>query len=319
MKIVYGVQGTGNGHLSRSLRVIEALVERGHTVDMVMSAQWGTMPTAYPVFKLFKGFTFKHTKDGSINKLGTAINFDFWQFFKDSRFDLSTYDKIITDFEPIVAWAALRQKREVYGISNQYSFLSNKTPRPAKKDWMAELAFKNFTPVAHPIGLHFEQYDDFIYKPILRQSIYNLTLSDAGHFTVYLPDIELPLILQELFKHPAVPFHLFSNKIKQDTQQGNVCLRPPDPAHFSKSFASCHGVITRCGFQTTAEALYTGKKLLAMPQRGQYEQQCNAISLARLGATIGNLQDLGSYLQAPEVKPQPWADPVNAILARVLG
>ena len=46
------------------------------------------------------------------------------------------------------------------------------------------------------------------------------------------------------------------------------------------------GVITGAGFETPAEALYLGKKLLCLPIRGQYEQLCNAAALKELGVPV---------------------------------
>jgi uncharacterized protein (TIGR00661 family) len=40
------------------------------------------------------------------------------------------------------------------------------------------------------------------------------------------------------------------------------------------------------GFEGPAEALYLGKKLLAIPMHTQYEQQCNAAALADLGVPV---------------------------------
>ncbi len=61
---------------------------------------------------------------------------------------------------------------------------------------------------------------------------------------------------------------------------------------FLDSFASCKGVICNAGFETCAEAMYLGKKLLAVPIQKQYEQECNAAALEKLGVTtIGSLKD----------------------------
>jgi hypothetical protein len=38
-------------------------------------------------------------------------------------------------------------------------------------------------------------------------------------------------------------------------------------------------------FETPAEALFLGKKLLVIPMTGQYEQECNAAALAALMLT----------------------------------
>nr|MCU0374824.1 glycosyl transferase [Chitinophagaceae bacterium] len=52
------------------------------------------------------------------------------------------------------------------------------------------------------------------------------------------------------------------------------------------SLLHCHGIITGGGFETPAEALYLKKKLMCIPIRGQYEQECNAAALQQAGITV---------------------------------
>ncbi len=40
------------------------------------------------------------------------------------------------------------------------------------------------------------------------------------------------------------------------------------------------------GFETPAEALFLGKKLMVIPMKGQYEQHINAASLKELGIPV---------------------------------
>ena len=40
------------------------------------------------------------------------------------------------------------------------------------------------------------------------------------------------------------------------------------------------------GFGTTSEALFLGKKLLVVPMKTQYEQQCNAAMLKSMGVPV---------------------------------
>jgi uncharacterized protein (TIGR00661 family) len=47
-----------------------------------------------------------------------------------------------------------------------------------------------------------------------------------------------------------------------------------------------HGVITGAGFETPAETLYLGKKLICLPIQGQYEQLCNAEALKEFNVPI---------------------------------
>jgi UDP:flavonoid glycosyltransferase YjiC (YdhE family) len=50
--------------------------------------------------------------------------------------------------------------------------------------------------------------------------------------------------------------------------------------------ANCTGVLCGAGFETPAEALYLGKKLLVIPMKTQYEQQCNAAALQSMGIPV---------------------------------
>ena len=40
------------------------------------------------------------------------------------------------------------------------------------------------------------------------------------------------------------------------------------------------------GFETPAEALFLKKKLMVIPMKGQYEQQCNAAALKEMGVPV---------------------------------
>jgi hypothetical protein len=43
------------------------------------------------------------------------------------------------------------------------------------------------------------------------------------------------------------------------------------------------GVLCGAGFETPAEAIYLRKKLLVVPMKNQYEQQCNGIAVEENG------------------------------------
>ena len=69
MNIVYGVQGTGNGHLTRGLALIPKLRSQGHNVRVVISGR--KKDTLFGVeslepFETFEGLSFE-VKKGKIN------------------------------------------------------------------------------------------------------------------------------------------------------------------------------------------------------------------------------------------------------------
>jgi len=49
---------------------------------------------------------------------------------------------------------------------------------------------------------------------------------------------------------------------------------------------NCHGIITGGGFETPAEALHLEKKILSIPIRSHYEQECNAAALKKMGIPV---------------------------------
>lgn len=316
MKILYGIQSTGNGHLTRSLKIINKLKSLGHQVDILLSGKNSSLEFPFQVKYRFKGFTFFTTKDGEIDYLKTIFSFDLIDFIKHIRTNLKEYDKVITDFEPITAWACKLQGKPCYGISNQYSFISKKTPREGK-DLLGESILKWLAPVETPIGLHYKQYDNFIYKPIINDEIINLKPADAGHYTVYLPSYALINTIEELTSYNN-KFHIFHSDIKTVYRFKNCIIYPIDKMSFVDSFRNSHGIITNAGFQTSSEALYMGKKLMVIPVKGQYEQECNAKALSDLGVITGKLDDVELFLNSDKIEFDKWNDPTDQILEIIL-
>ena len=109
MKILYGINGTGNGHITKSLNIISNLNKLGYkNIDILISGNNHSLNIPYK-YK-FHGFSLKYNQYGSIDYLKTLKDFKPLQFIKDIKIDLSNYDKIITDFEPITSWTCKKQK-----------------------------------------------------------------------------------------------------------------------------------------------------------------------------------------------------------------
>ena len=66
MNILYGIQLNGNGHLTRSLEVINKLKERGHSVDIVTSGGNSNLSIDLE-HKHFKGLDLFLSKMGSVD------------------------------------------------------------------------------------------------------------------------------------------------------------------------------------------------------------------------------------------------------------
>jgi len=168
MKILYGVQGTGNGHITRAREMARALQDQGITTEFVFSGRpsdhyFDMEP--FGNYRCFKGLTFA-TDHGRINHWQTIKTNSLRQFFRDCRqLDLSTYDLVVTDFEPISAWAARSQGIRSIGIGHQYAFHHN-IPR-AEDNLLTTWLMRQFAPADIPVGLHWHHFNQPILPPII--------------------------------------------------------------------------------------------------------------------------------------------------------
>lgn len=285
MKILYAIQGTGNGHISRAREIIPLLQQHGE-VDLLISGTQADVKLSQEVKYQFHGFSFIFGKKGGVDHYKTWKTMNLRRFAKDMRVvPLKEYNLILNDFEPVTAWACKQQRIESVALSHQASFESRHVPKPKSVDW-AQLVMKYYAPATHHVGFHFDRYDDFIYTPVIRAEIRNMVISDLGHYTVYLPAIDDQFLVPILKNIPHIKWEVFSKHTLLSYVDGNVSVQPVNNEFFNKSLASCTGLFTGGGFEGPAEALYMGKKLLVAPMKFQYEQQCNAFALKQFGLPV---------------------------------
>ncbi|KFA59756.1 hypothetical protein A9G34_08720 [Gilliamella sp. Choc4-2] len=310
MKILFGIQGTGNGHISRCRTLAKALKKLGVDVDYILS---GRDPKDYfdmdsfGNYRAFRGVTFA-TLNGKINFRKTVQRIRAFRLIKDVReLDLSKYDCIISDFEPVSAWAAHYQHRECLGISNQAvcQYL-----KPKEYGLIANVIMKYYAPVTLPIGLHWFHFGHKLLPPMIDS--FPISPTEDGNIVVYLPFEELNEIIGLLKSFPSHNFICFHPYVKQIEQEGNIILQPLSRDSFTQALISCSGIISNTGFALISEALVLGKKILTKPVSGQFEQIYNAQCLQTLDmATV--MENLNSiklkyWLDLPFPKPVVYPD-----------
>jgi len=285
MKILYAIQGTGNGHISRARDIIPHLKNHGE-LDLLISGTQADVNLPYEIKYKLKGISFTFGKHGGIDLFDSAKNLRPLSFWKDlHEFPVKDYDLIINDFEPVSAWACKLQKKECIALSHQSAYLSDKTPRPKNHDIVAEQILKNYAPSTDAIGFHFGRYDTFIHTPVIRGQIRQAEVSHNPHITVYLPAYSEEMLIKHFEKIQEVEWHVFSKHTKETYRKGNIHVAPVNNDDFVKSLASGQGLLTNGGFESPAEAVYLGKKVMVIPMSNQYEQQCNALGLQHIGGT----------------------------------
>ncbi len=290
-KVLYAIQGTGNGHVARAREIIPILTKYCE-LDIALSGDQSQVKLPVEPKYRNKGLTFIYNKKGGISYGKTLFKNNILEIAAELyRFPVKDYDFVINDFEFITSWACKLRRQHCIGLGHQASFLSHKTPRPSRKDWLGEFILKHYAPCSQPIGFHFDCFDNFVNKPVIRKEVRNAQLSDNGHYTVYLPAYGEDEIHTFLSHFPHVRWEVFSRFCKQPHTRNNIKFIPTGNTAFIKSFTSCTGIFTSAGFESPAEALYMGKKLMVIPIKNQYEQYCNAAALQVLGVPVINALD----------------------------
>lgn len=286
MKILYAIQGTGNGHLSRARDIIPILEKKGNLDILISGTQADVLPDGLVKYKL-NGLSFVFGKKGGIDLKQTFLKTNSRKLFREiNNFPVKSYDLIINDFEPVTAWAAKLKRKPCIGLSHQCAVLSPHAPQPKKEDTLGKLILKRYAPTTIQYGFHFERYDANIFTPVIRKQVREAVVTDKGHYTVYLPAYDDDRLYNILSAIKYVTWEVFSKHNKNEFRFGNVQVRPLHNEAFIESMASSTGVLCGAGFETPAEALFMKKKLMVIPMKNQYEQLCNAAALKKMGVPV---------------------------------
>ena len=279
MKILFAIQGTGNGHLSRARDIYPELAKHGE-VDVLISGIQADVEVPFPVKYRYYGLSFIFGKTGGVDIWATVRRMKPLRLMRD-------INKLpVQDYEPVSAWACKLKGRPCISLSHQSAVLNRNAPQPAATDMLGYIVLKRYAPVTAAYGFHFRQYDENIFTPVIRRDVRNMQPTDEGHYTVYLPAYSDKTIVENLSQIHNAEWRVFSKHNKKPFAYKNVQVRPIENKAFIHSMASGTGVLCGAGFEGPAEALYLGKKLMVIPMHTQYEQQCNAAALADLGVPV---------------------------------
>ncbi|QCK13485.1 hypothetical protein DCC35_01310 [Mangrovivirga cuniculi] len=170
-KVLYAIQGTGNGHIARARDLVPKFAHYAD-LDVVISGNHCEVELGYPVMKSYQGLGFYFGKRGGIDWGKTLRKNNIRKFIKEIlSIDLTQYDYIINDFEPVTAWAGKLKGLPVINLSHQAAVISRLSPKPSEKDRAGLTILKHYAPSNISFGFHFKCYDQKIYTPIIRDEI----------------------------------------------------------------------------------------------------------------------------------------------------
>jgi len=324
MKVLYAIQATGNGHISRATEIIP-LLKKKCDVDILISGTEAEVDLNHFIKYRRKGLCYVFGKKGGIDLYETFKKMQSKRFLEEIKsFPVEGYDLVINDFEPVSAWACKSKNIPCVSMSHQYAILHKNAPRPDKFDPLAWLILRHYAPCKQGVGFHFKKYGDNIFTPVIRKEIRNANVTNLGHYTVYLPAYHEEKLIKFLSKYKNIHWHIFSKHTKKSFIEKNCWVRPVDNTDFAESFISCEGIISGGGFETPAEALHMGKKLLVIPMKNQYEQHCNAAGIKQFGVpVIKSLKDkhfdtIKEWLNSPQNIEVDFKDETEKIIDIVL-
>ncbi|WP_396587599.1 MJ1255/VC2487 family glycosyltransferase [Bermanella sp. R86510] len=321
MKILYAVQGTGNGHLSRARVLGHYLNQSDADITYLFTGRDRAKLTEMAMFGDFwyrKGLTFI-TQDGQIKPIKTLLNNQHLQFIKDVlTLPVDGFDLIISDFEPVSAWAGKLKGIPVLGCGHQYAF-SGHTPI-AEDSPISRALMKYFAPCEFSVGQHWYPYEYNILPPIIDHTLAPTTCH--GKYVVYLPfedQTRVVALLNQLNEHE---FILYTPHLPHGSK-GNVKIRKPCQTGFKQHLKGAKGVICNAGFELTSECIHLGVPILTKPLKGQMEQASNSLALTHLGygSSIKNLsiKGLDAWLKQPKPRtPRPIPNVAKALSEWIL-
>jgi uncharacterized protein (TIGR00661 family) len=324
MKILYAIQGTGNGHIARAEDIVPVLREYGD-LDLFVSGAQADIKLSFPVKYKSKGLSFYFGKTGGVDLVTTFRKNKSKTIYNEvKKFPVEKYDIVINDFEPITAWACRKRDVPCVALSHQSALLSPNCPRPRSFDIVGDWILKNYAPADGHVGFHFSNYDTNIFTPVIRKRVRDAVVSDEGHYTVYLPAYDDKNLVPILTKIDNADWHIFSKHSKKAYRTTNVKVYPVNNEDFTASMASSTGVLCGAGFETPAEALYLNKKLMVVPMKGQYEQHYNAAALTRMGIPVlkkvkrKNTNKLLEWIYSPEKISVDYKNVAEAAVTRAM-
>lgn len=268
-------------------------------------------------FQHRRGLTFD-VRHGRVRYLHTAMKLHLATALKDAAsLKIDDYDLVISDFEPITAWASRLRRKPSLGISHQCAF---RYDIPTDGDNVfARTVLRTFAPVTYCVGLHWNSFGFPIIPPLidLDEDAVSRTTVDPGKVVVYLPFEHRDDILSFLAPFTDYRFVVYMG-VDPAQSRGHVQFRAYDKTTFHEDLLSSEGVICNAGFELPSESLHLGKRLLVKPVLGQMEQLSNAKALTALG--YGHRLDtlshdvINEWLASPAPPPRPFGDVSGGIV-----
>ncbi|WP_437224622.1 glycosyltransferase family protein [Planctomicrobium sp. SH661] len=318
VRIIYGCNSQGQGHLSKAATLVPLLESRGHEVRVISS---GPQPPAIYQFKWHRhlpGLPYV-LMSGKTNYWQTVRN---WACTLPGTLSSLMHLKrmvqefepqlIISDFEPMTASPLLSPGCEVVSMCRQVALLDPNVPLPPGESLQRRISgtvIRTFTMGATRFhGFHYSPDSHRCLPPVIREELLRFPVVQGKHLFIYnyhhtgRGEIER---LMEWSKKRGVPVRAygFPGEIARGLH-GNVLMQPSDRYQMLADLASCRAAIVTSGLTTPLEAFLLQKPVVTVPLEDQWEQYTNAWHLELAGmAKMSTHWDYDAALELPAPTP----------------
>jgi uncharacterized protein (TIGR00661 family) len=300
VRILYGVNGEGMGHATRSEVVIGALLKEHDVRVMASGAAYkyleGRLGHVSEVFgpsfamdhgEIRRWATVKHTMTAATRELPGSVR--RWMDV------VSEWEPevVVTDFEPLSGIYARSSHTPLVCVDNIHMIdrcrHDDEITAGARDDYrIARAVTRAMVPAAgdYVITTFFRpplaRGRTVLVPPIVRPDIEAAKPVRGEHLLVYSGGSE---DLIDALRDCGVPSRLYGMRDGDEvgTTDGSIEYRARSIDGFLEDLVSARGVITGGGFSLLSEAVYLGKPVLSVPLHGQFEQLMNARYLHREG------------------------------------
>jgi uncharacterized protein (TIGR00661 family) len=303
VRILYGVNGEGMGHATRSEVVIEDLL-CDHEVKVMaagaafryLSGRLGNVNEIFgPSFAMEQGeirrwATVRHTVASLGRELPSSVH--RWMHAVAQW----RPDAVVCDFEPLSGIYARWARVALVCVDNIHMVdrcrHDPEILEGAREDFrIARAVTHAMVPTAgdYVIPTFFRPpllrgRTDLV-PPIVRSAVVDAEPVRGDHLLVYSDGSDA---LLGALHDTGIPCRVYAMRDgpTEDQVDGAITFRPRSVDGFLADLASCRGVIAGGGFSLISETVFLRKPMMCSPLRGQFEQLMNARYLEREGYGI---------------------------------
>ncbi|NHJ46838.1 MAG: hypothetical protein FK733_03530 [Asgard group archaeon] len=326
MKVLYGLNSNGQGHINRSKVFIDQLEKDGHEVHVLFS---GRKPPEYALEMGSNTIYIYGPEDLYKNRrvdFGKMLSQNLANIsgFIDKRREIiafigkENYDLIISDFENFSCYAAKRLCKPIIIINRQNAIFhpSNKlAPGNAFEKMSLRMLYAIMQPhYTHAYSLDFRQdiktiENDTLFPLVWKPELNDYDITIDNHITAYLAWYDPEKIIETFSKFPKQTFYVYGfNKYKKVK---NIVFKETSRDGFLKDLVSSKGIIGNGGFNLSWEACLLNKFIWSIPIVAQYEQMTNAYRLEQNGigfvtykVSEASLENYLKWIESQDYRPK---------------